>query len=124
MFGSSKKYAANDADKERQEYEKQRRYYEEFREEERRREQEERQRQESEDQRQQRERDRLYAMGPQDLMVETAMLTKELLRRLEKLEDDLGKTRAMVETIYDGPSKGEDCELWNELDRIYECHFD
>ena len=102
----------------------QKRYYEAFREEERRREEEERQSRESEYQRQQRERDRLYAMGPQDLMVETALLTKELLRRLDNIENDLGETRAMVETIYYGPSKGEDCELWNELNRIYECHFD
>ena len=117
MFGSSKKYTQNDADQERQEYEKQKRYYEEFREEERRREQEERESRESEAQRQQRERDRLYAMGPQDLMVETAMLTKELLRRVEKLESEIDEIYDIATTLQHGPS--EDAYILEEIENIW-----
>lgn len=116
MFGSSKKYSSN-ADKERQEYEKQKRYYEEFREEERRHEEEERQSRESDYQRQQQERERLYAMGPQDLMVENAMLTKELLRRVGKLESEIDEIYDIATTLQHGPS--EDAYILEEIENIW-----
>lgn len=55
-------------------------------------------------------------MPPQELLVENAMLVKYLLRRLDSMEEDIGETRSMLETIYNGPAKDEDCERWNELE--------